>query len=219
MSKASEGQARSLIASFAVDTPWEEIETDTQPFIELTPKERGERFAAFVRNGFRLIVSGLKAVIDRTKSFDPTFIGAGWTIWKGPATGDGLNGNEEQDTRSLALAEVDVNQIRLVTTLKGRESSIKGEERLNRLQATGHIRLDAAVFLFLWLNQHLIPESWKERVNGNIQFITFDGTVLRNSNGYRYVLCLYWYGGEWYWHVNWLDFDFVQDYVSAVLAS
>ena len=50
MSKApSEGQARTLIASFAVDTPWAEIEADVQPFVELTPRERGDRFAAFLR--------------------------------------------------------------------------------------------------------------------------------------------------------------------------
>ena len=50
MSKApSEGQARTLIASFAVDTPWADIEADVQPFVELTPRERGDRFAAFLR--------------------------------------------------------------------------------------------------------------------------------------------------------------------------
>lgn len=50
MSKATEGQARSLIASFAVDTPWASITTDLQPFIELSPKERGARFAAFLNS-------------------------------------------------------------------------------------------------------------------------------------------------------------------------
>lgn len=217
----SRGQALQVAARVGTQVDWDQLDGDRlqTEVIDLTPEEFGRRFVAFLKNGARLVVSVLKAVIDRTKSFDPTFIGAGWTIWKGPATGNGLEGTEEQDAHSLALSEIDVNQIRLVTTLKGRESSIKGEERLNRLQATGHIRLDAAVFLYLWLNQHLIPESWKERVNGNIQFITFDGTVLRRSNGDRYVLYLYWHDGGWNWYVHWLDFGFGQGGVSAVLAS
>lgn len=216
-------QSHSVMATLAVNTEWSAIDFEgsgLQDLIVRNPKEAGRQFTAFLRNGARLIVGMLKAVIDRTKPFDPAFIGAGWTIWKGLATGNGLEGDEEQDTRSIALAEIDVNQIRLVpTTLKDRETSIKGEERLKRLQAKGHIRLDVAVFLYLWLNQHLIPESWKERVNGNIQFITFDGTVLRHSFGDRYVLCLFWSDGKWYWSVGWLVNGFDQSGVSAVLAS
>lgn len=58
MSKAivSPGQARSLIGSFTLDVPWEGLEADVQPFIELSPEERGKRFAAFIRNGFHLMV-------------------------------------------------------------------------------------------------------------------------------------------------------------------
>lgn len=63
MSEANTGQARitgpqsrALIGSFSVDTPWEEIEADVQPFIQLTPKERGERFASFLRDGCRVQV-------------------------------------------------------------------------------------------------------------------------------------------------------------------
>jgi hypothetical protein len=210
------------MATLAVNTEWTAIDFEgsgLQDLIVRDPKEAGRRFTAFLKNGTRFIIGVLKAVIDRTKSFDLAFVGARWTIWKGPATGDGLEGTEEQDVRSLALAEIDVNQIRLVTTLKDHETSVKGEERLKRLRAKGQILLDAAIFFMLWRNQHLIPEAWKERVNGNIQFITFDGTVLRGSGGDRYVLCLFWYDGGWDWGVDWLVFDFDQDGVSAVLAS
>jgi hypothetical protein len=211
------------MATLAVNTEWSAIDFEgsgLQDLIVRNPKEAGRQFTAFLRNGARLVVGVLKAVIDRTKSFDAAaFVGSGWTIWKGPADGSGLEGDLEQDARSLAQNEIDMNQVRLVSTLKQRESSIKGEEKLKRLKAAGHIRLDAAMFLFLWQNQHLIPESWKERVNGNIQFIYFDGTVLRDSNGSRYVLYLYWSGSEWDWSVRWLGDDFGQSRVSAVLAS
>lgn len=46
--------------------------------------------------------------IDRSIPFNPAkFIGAGWTIWRGPADGDGLSGEEDHDERSLAIMEID----------------------------------------------------------------------------------------------------------------
>lgn len=44
-------------------------------------------------------------------------------------------------------------------------------------------------------------------------------TILRNSNGNRYVLYLYWDGGEWYWHYFWLDNKWNANNPSAVLAT
>jgi hypothetical protein len=75
------------------------------------------------------------------------------------------------------------------------------------------------IFLTLWENQHLIPESWKEKVNGNTRYIFFDGTVLRRSDGDRYVLYLYWGDGQWRWHVRWLVYGWDGNRPSAALAS
>ncbi len=144
--------------------------------------------------------------IDRTQPFNPSiFIREGWSI-------------EEEDEHSLALTEVDLNEIHFETMLKDSESRIVGEEKLTRLKASGNIRLDAKVFQTLWENQHRIPESWKERVNGNIRYIFFEGTVLRSPDGFRFVLCLYWLGGRWEWHYHRLGFDWRAYYLSAVLA-
>src|SRR3989344_4685206 len=44
-------------------------------------------------------------------------------------------------------------------------------------------------------------------------------TFLRNSNGNRYVLYLYWNDGAWNWNVNWLDNDWNANNPSAVLAT
>ncbi len=43
--------------------------------------------------------------------------------------------------------------------------------------------------------------------------------ILRNPNGNRYVLCLYWSGKAWNWNINWLDNDFNANNPSAVLAT
>jgi outer membrane protein assembly factor BamB len=100
------------------------------------------------------------------------------------------------------------------------EKSIKGEDKLKRLkEKTNRIRLDAGIFKTLWENQILIPEKWKEQTNGNTTFIFFDGTVLRNSIGNRFVLCLCWDDGEWLWYYDWLENDWYANVPSAVLAS
>lgn len=157
--------------------------------------------------------------IDRTTPFNPTqFLGEGWSIWRGPADSDGLSGDEEQDERSLALAKMDLSKVRLETCLWG-EASISGEEKLRRLKAAGHIRLDAKIFQILWENKDKIPESWKEKINGNTRYIFFDGTTLRGPEGGRYILCLYWSGGEWRRYCSWLEFDWFDSSPSAVLAS
>lgn len=145
---------------------------------------------------------GSVLTINRSKPFDPAkFIGKGWTI-------------EEQDERSLALTQVTLADITLQTTLKESDNGrVQGEEKLRRLKAESLIRLDAGIFQALWENKSLIPESWKIK-----NAVYFDGTVLRNPNGYRYVLYLYWDGDRWRWHCNWLDNDWGAGYPSAVLA-
>jgi len=75
------------------------------------------------------------------------------------------------------------------------------------------------LFQALWENQEMIPESWKEKVNSNTRFIYFDGTILRNPNGNRCVLYLFFKDGAWYWNYYWLDYEWFAFNPSAVLAS
>lgn len=159
---------------------------------------------------FKLWLKGVATQLVKIirNRFNPTeFIGSGWSVIA-----------NETDVWSATLTELDVNQIQHVTMLEC-EPYITGEENLSRLKASGNIRLDADVFYTLWTNQSLIPESWKEKIDGDTRVIFFDGTVFQNPDGYRCVLYLYWYVGEWLWDVSWLDSGFDQNFVSAVLAS
>lgn len=142
---------------------------------------RGNEFSLRIKQALQdLSVDPNMLSIDRSKPFDPVaFIGKGWSI-------------AEQDERSLALPEIDLSQVCFETMLHEGESSIGGEEKLKRLKTSGHIRLDAKVLQTLWENQRLIPESWKKPTNSNTTFIFFDGTVLRDPDGDRCVLCLSW---------------------------
>lgn len=160
--------------------------------------------------------------IDHSKSFNPTeFIGADWRVWRGPVNGNGLEGDEERDPRAAILAELDVNKVQLVTYLKKGESVTTGEERIKRLKIDGRIRLDENAFQAFWNNKELIPARFKERVNGSIQFIFFDGVVLHSlGDGNRYTLCFYFSGnGSWRWGYRQLGLGRSISHPSAVLAS
>jgi hypothetical protein len=156
--------------------------------------------------------------IDRSKPFDLTkFLGAGRTIWKGPANGDGLTGKEDQDSRSLAITELDLSKIQFRDMLKSSETCVNGEEKQRRLVKAQYACLDIKVFLRLWEKKVLIPSYWKELLGGKTRFIYFDGTKLRSPCGHRCVLCLYYAGGRWRRCYDYLSDDFGADGPSAVL--
>ena len=211
MGQITVDQSHQVVATLVTNTAWEEIDfegTGLQNLVIRNPKEAGRQFTAFLKNGGRVIVGEPRIIhIDRTVPFDPVkFLGQGWTI-------------DEQDERSLTLNQVDLAKIQLEHMLKKDERWIKGEEKLKRLKKAGYVRLDAKVFQILWEDQALIPESWKEKTNGNTTFTFFDGTVFRNPYGYRDVLCLCWRDGRWLWGCGWLGGGRGVGRPSAVLAS
>jgi len=209
MSKSvSIDQSHSVIQALANNVDWSVLDGDMlQEQIIKNPKEAGKQFTAFLKNGGKVIVGSPRVInIDRSIPFDSKKIfGNGWSI-------------EEQDERAIALTEISLNEVMFDSTLKKREKSIIGEDKLKRLKKkTNRIRLDAGIFKTLWENQILIPEKWKEKINGNTTFIFFDGTILRYSNGDRYVLYLYWLDGEWRWGCDCLNHVWSADRPSAVL--
>jgi len=196
------------MATLSTNVDWPTLDADTIQEIIKDPTNAGKQFTQFLKNGGRVIVGKPTIIpIDRTVPFNSAeFIGKDWKI-------------AEEDERSLALAEVNLDEVCFESMLNQGETSIKGEVRLEWLKAAGHIRLDAKIFQTLWENQQLIPESWKEKINGNTRYIFFDGTVLLRPGGYRRVLYLYWDGGEWYWDYCWLAYGWDARNPSAVLAS
>ena len=158
--------------------------------------------------------------IDRTKPFDPAFIDAGWSFWRGSADGNGLEGELEQDNRSLALTEVDTSKILLEARLESKETYTTGEERLKRLIAADRICLDFGIFQTLWNNKTLIPTRFREKTNNNRTYVFFDGQTLRSPGGGRCTLYLYLDGGGgWGWGVGWLGGSRRVHDPSVVLAS
>lgn len=180
------------------------------------------KFITWVKNGGNLVLPGPRIIqINRARTFNPSeFIGANWKIWRGPADGEGLEGEEDQDPRALALTEIDLNAVTFDTCLEKDENVVKGEDKLLRLKAKSLIRLDAGAFQTIWENREMIPDSWKVDAACNTRYSYFDGTILRGPDGGRYVPFLCFEGGAWCWCCSWLDVGWLSSGgPSAVLAS
>ena len=138
----------------------------------------------------------------KQKQFNPeTSVGKGWTTL-------------EDNPASL---KIDPLKSQLVTTLRTGEKSISGEDNRKRLKEIGYILFGAKEFQSFWENQSQIQPSWKEKINGKIQYIVFSGTVLQSPVEYRCVVCLYWgHDSQWHWLNNWLGSNFDANYLSAV---
>ncbi len=146
--------------------------------------------------------------IDRSKPFDPAIsIGTGWTIWRGPKNGNGLEGDEEQDGRSLAITELDPTRLISQTGFKKTETSLVGEVRLARLTLRA-IQADAKIAETLLSEKDQITLKWLEKTL-DVAWIEFLGTILRNPDGNRYSLYLYRSpdGSSWLSFYRWLGYD------------
>jgi len=150
--------------------------------------------------GLLPIPEASRITIDRSRPFDPASIGKkGWSI-------------AEQDERSLALREIDLNEVRLFS-IPNNGMVITGEERLRRLKQAGHIRLDIKIFQMLCGRFGLIPEHWE------LDTICFDGTIFLDLDGRRRVFYLERHDNHWGWHYDTLDSVWYIGRSSAVLAS
>lgn len=228
MSKAvSRGQALQVAARVATQVNWDELDGDKlqAELIDLSSEEFGQRFTDFLKNGAKpVFISEPRILKIGKQTFDPAkFIGDGWSVWRGPADGNGLEGEEDIDKRSLAIFELGISKVLFETILKSKESSITGEKKLQRIKKAGHVRLGANVFLALWEDYQKNKENsvleflYRSR---KVTYLDFFGTILRNPNGNRNVLYLCrGCAGKWSWLCSWLDNDWDTDDLSALLAS
>ena len=148
-----------------------------------------------------------------SKPFNHTeFIGKDWTI-------------EEEDPRSVALKEIEVDKFLFETCISEGENRITGEEKLRRLkEKTDFIPFGASIFLALWedykANKKKSILEWLFLNKEGVRFMDFFGTVFRSPDGSRLVLYLYrGAGGGWDWYCSWLGYDWNVRYPSVGCAS
>lgn len=204
-------------------TPWMKVDTTRlQERVIKNPDRFAEDFVAFIANDAQLVVGELKSfAINRSAPFNPAkLLGSGWTIWKGPKDGNGLEGEEEQDARSLSITEVKLSEFSFEHCLKSEESSITGETKVGRLEKDhSHLIRPDAQFV-----QALLDESGRrtlEYIRVNLKKTWFDitGTVLRSPRGARCILYLSLFVDQWHWHSHPLDGGWYASDPSLVLAS
>ena len=135
------------------------------------------------------------------KHFHPAaFMGEAWSA-------------AEEDERAERMPEIDVSAVALVTCVEKNTEMPTGEQCVNLLKDTPHVRLGGRAFLGLWEEQSAIPEKWKEPFT----FVFFDGLILRHRNGNRYALYLSWHDDQWHWYSGWLGNTRSSRSASAVL--
>lgn len=227
MKTVSRGLALEISSRFGTQVDWDQLDGDRlhSEVAKLSPEEFGRRFTAFLKAGARFSFGGLKVA---TAPFNPAeCIGAGWSFWKGPKDGDGLDGEEARDKASLVLTEVDFEKVDFLNCLEAGESRIVGEKKLERLQGLGRTIYGTTVGWGLWLDyqqngaQSVLEKLYQQK---GITYIDLFGDVLRSPDGFRYVLYLYRSDdGSWNWDCTWLDdawnaryFTVVSQQVSSV---
>jgi hypothetical protein len=138
-----------------------------------------------------------KLKIDRTAPYDPAQHNNSsetYTIWRGPKDGEGLVGEEEQDSRSLLITELDPALLVKLSGLEEDETTVSTEIRYERVLPKG-IHLDAKIVEALIKEKGQITLEWLYRALG-VECVEFLGTTLRGNNGYRYSLCVTRDNGE-----------------------
>ncbi|MDO8566544.1 MAG: hypothetical protein Q7R58_00125 [bacterium] len=144
---------------------------------------------------------------SRAMPFDPTnrrMSSDGVRIWRGPRDGDGLEDEPEQDTRSLALTEVDFGKVLFEHCLEGWEEAIRGEDKLARHLKTGRVRLDAQIGQYLLEEKGQATLKWLYD-NIGIDWFELPGTVLRHRNSSRFLFCLHRTKDGWDSDYSFLD--------------
>ncbi|HZS43199.1 MAG TPA: hypothetical protein VFA52_03215 [Candidatus Paceibacterota bacterium] len=217
MSKTiSIAQSHNLVSILANNTDWKQVDSKVAQDIIDNPRGAGNQFTRFLRNGAKIDFEEPKIIpIDRFEPLNPdnpNWSGDGWSI-------------DEQDERSLALTEIDLNKVRLVTTLKAGEITITGEERLARLKKANYVNLDAQTLFAFLQHTELLPPQWKRqsyrRCFGKIPqgYIFFHGTILRDRRGRRHVPYVNWDGKESWVYIRAMDtgFQLTSVHPSAVL--
>lgn len=177
-------------------------------FEAIVNKLGGEEGAeAFLRD--ELTIKPTEHILATIPGFKPAyFFGKGWKVIKA-----------ESDHRAAALTSVNFAEVSCETFLKKGESNITGEEKLKRLKESGKIRLGAETFFALRQEDDYKTLEWLYKEKG-VSCLDFFGTVLRSSNGSRYVFFLVRSSrGRWEWGYSWLGHNWDGGKFSAFLAS
>lgn len=114
-------------------------------------------------------------------------------------------------TKHLPCGMIDPTKLAMASVFQEREEALNGEVFVTRAQKLDS--MNACAFDF-----YSRPENWKY-LPKDVEVIVFPKTVFRNSDGSRYMGCLYRFGARWDRVYRWLGGRFDRHGQVAVLAS
>lgn len=178
-----------LLSVLASKTGWENLSNEAIDKLADRPLHLGQQFTAFLQNDGKVVAEAVGIIAVNCDHFNPTeFIGSGWSVLE-----------TENDSRSTEIISLDLTKVQFVTMLDGDEKMTTGAEEIKRLRESVYIGLGIDAFVALWENRNRIPDWWKEKADGNIRFIFFDGVVLLGPDGEKYSLGINWINDSWCW--------------------
>ena len=216
MKTVTRDQALEFIAKIAPHIRWDALDHDTfqKLILERSPRELGERITDFLQNGARLIQGELRLIpLDSSRSDDPSYdYGFRSEIL-------------EQDGMSLSRTELDLTKLKLWPMVEPDGRVPTSAERWSKISEAGYYRLGGQEFLTLNRNRFLLPESWKEPVEGMSPIIAFEGIVTRGpsidgdcrDHIRRVCPAFYWKERRWDWINFWLDEELVFKHLYSVV--
>ncbi len=216
-SEVSPGQLATVMSRLVAALPRaiEHSELDIKSILQASGQ--GAKMSRAIAEAFKMIHDGHANVVDPNErhiiSIDRTSMEVTFGFYRDRKI-------LEVDERSLRLTEIDLTKVKLLNVLKRGEDTISGEERMRRIKATGHIRLDTWVLQAILKRPKCIPESWNQR-----RYITFDGTTFwfpghHEGSGSESEMVLWLHKGDegWTYHESALRRTKFQDcYLAAVL--
>ncbi len=222
MTEVTRGQLAEFGARVLTQTNWGVV--DGRRFqdkvINLSPEEFGRRLTLLIQNDCQLAF-GSPPALQLPAAFNLTdlFGNNSLTIWRGDKDGKGLEGPEEI-YESAGFSELRAEKMFFEHFLNDGENVVGGELKLVRANESGRLLLGGRSCVALWLDYKAKGENsvleWL-RKNKGITWMDFPGLVLRHSNGYRYMLFLYFNGRSWNVNCHWLNHDWNRNDLSAVL--
>lgn len=166
-------------------------------------------------------------VIDSRGVFKPeVFLGEDYSVWRGLADGDGINGKYDRDGRNVFFHAIAFSEICLVGEFNGKSIAASGEEKLAYLRNQKEITLGRGAFLALWLDYQekqkdsVLEWLWKNR---QIKYLDFFGVVIRKPveglGPIRYIPTLKRINeNKWEYSLSWLGFSWLNVFGSAVVS-
>ncbi len=202
--KVNTNESHLIMQALATNTDWEKVSTNVLKQITFHPEKTGKLFLDFLKT-FDIDPDIINIKRDFEIMPDKLFASE-WKLIK-------------HYNKSLEIQSLNIKNIRLEKTANSENENISGYKRMDVLIKRKFIPLDIYIFLMFWRNQYLIPESWKDKTNGETTFICFDGTAFMSPYNKECTLFLYWMKDAWHYRQFRLEELTGRNILSAVLVA